>query len=117
MQLTLRYEHSTILIMHKKISSIKYSGLINLFEFSKFFGRITTYNFVRININNSNYAYYNIVQLKLQYEHSITLILHKISVRCIRNCGLKKLLEFFKKFGLITIHNFVKINIITFNYI
>jgi hypothetical protein len=32
---------------------------------------------MKINIITPNYAYYMIVQLKLRYEYSITLILHK----------------------------------------
>jgi hypothetical protein len=51
-QLTLRYEHSTTLILHK------------LFEFFIIFGWITTYNFGQINIITLNYAYYKIGQLK-----------------------------------------------------
>jgi hypothetical protein len=49
-----------------------------LFEFLKIVDRITTYNFMKINIITPNYAYYMIVQLKLRYEYSMTLILHKI---------------------------------------
>jgi hypothetical protein len=46
--------------------------------FFKTFSRITTYNFVQINIITSNYAYYKIVRLKLRYEYSMMLILHKM---------------------------------------
>jgi hypothetical protein len=63
-----------------------------------------------------NYTYYKIVQLKHRYIHSITQILHKTSVRYVKNCCLNKLFGFMKIFGRITTHNLVKINIITPNY-
>jgi hypothetical protein len=62
-----------------------------------------------------NYAYYKIIQLKLRYEYSITLISHKTKVRCVKNFCLNKLFGFMKFFGRITTHNFVNINIITPN--
>ena len=71
---------------------------------------------MKINKIIPNYAYYKIFQLKVRYEYSITLILHKTKVRCVKNCCLNKLFEVFKKFGRITTYNFVKINIITPNY-
>jgi hypothetical protein len=40
-------------------------------------GRITTNNFININIITSNYAYYMIIQLKLRYDYSMMIILHK----------------------------------------
>ena len=80
------------------------------------FGRITTNNFVQINIITPNYAYYKIFQLKLRYEHSMMLILHKSYGICVKNCCLNKLFEIFKIFGRLAAHNFVKINIITPNY-
>jgi hypothetical protein len=46
-------------------------------------GRITTFNFIKNNIITPNCTYYEIVELKLRYEYSMTLILHKIYVRCI----------------------------------
>jgi hypothetical protein len=55
-----------------------YSCLNKLFEFLKIVGRITKYNFLKINIITPNYAYYMIVELKLRYEYSMTLILNKI---------------------------------------
>jgi hypothetical protein len=64
-----------------------------------------------------NYAYYKIVQLKFRYEYSITLILHKIKVSCVKNCCLNKLFGFMKIFGRVTTHNLVQINIITPNYV
>ena len=48
-----------------------------LIELSKYFFRITAYNFMQINIITPNYAYYNNIKLKLPYEYLITLILHK----------------------------------------
>jgi hypothetical protein len=48
-----------------------------LFEFLKFIGHITTYNFIKINIITPHYAYYMIVQLKLRYQYSMTLIMQK----------------------------------------
>jgi hypothetical protein len=43
----------------------------------KFFGCITTHNFVQINMITPNYAYYMIVQLTRQYEYPITVNFHK----------------------------------------
>jgi hypothetical protein len=78
MQLTLRYEHCTTQSLHNTyLRCIKNGCLNKLFEFLKFVGRITTYNFMIINIISPNYAYYMIDQLKLRYEYSMTLILHK----------------------------------------
>ena len=57
-----------------------------------------------------------IFKSKLRYEYSTTLILHKTSVRCIKNSCLNMLFEFFKIFGRINTHHFVKINVITLNY-
>jgi hypothetical protein len=71
---------------------------------------------MKINTITPNYAYYKIVQLKVQYEYSITLILHKIKVRCIKNCCLTKLFGFMKIVGRITTHSLVQITIITPNY-
>jgi hypothetical protein len=71
---------------------------------------------MQINRTTPNYAYYNIVQLKLRYEYFITLILHKTKVRCVKNCFLNKLFGFMKIFGRIATHNLVHINIITPNY-
>jgi hypothetical protein len=48
-----------------------------LIELLKYFIRITAYNFMQINIITPNYAYYNTIDLKHQYEYSMTLILHK----------------------------------------
>jgi hypothetical protein len=71
---------------------------------------------VQINSLTPSYAYYKIVQLKLQYEYSITLILHKTQVKCVKNCCLIKLFGFMKFFDRITTHNLLQINIITPNY-
>jgi hypothetical protein len=72
---------------------------------------------MKINIITPNYAYYNIIKLKLRYEYSMTLILHQTMVRCIKNCYLKKLFYFFCLiFGRINTRNFININIITPNY-
>jgi hypothetical protein len=54
-------------------------------SFDKYFGHVTTYNFVQINIITLNYVYYKIFHLKHRYEHSVTLILHKTYARFIRN--------------------------------
>jgi hypothetical protein len=76
--LNLLYEYSTMLILHKTwVGCIKNSCLNKLFEFFKNFGRITSHNFSPINTITSKYIYYNIVQLKLQYEYFTTLILHE----------------------------------------
>jgi hypothetical protein len=48
-----------------------------MFEFLKFFGRITVYNLLQIYIIVSKYVYYKIVQSKHQYEYFTSLILHK----------------------------------------
>jgi hypothetical protein len=50
---------------------------------------------MQINIITTNYAYYNTIELKHRYEYSMMLILHKSSVRCIKNCYLNKLFDFF----------------------
>jgi hypothetical protein len=84
-----------------------------LFGFIKNFDRITTHNCVQIKIITPYYAYYKIVLLKIQCEYYMMLILHKTKVRCIKNCYLNKLFEFFIMFGRITTYNFMKINIIT----
>jgi hypothetical protein len=64
--------------LHKtSIRCIKNSCLNKLYEFLKIVGRITTYNFIQINIITTKYAYYMIVQLKLSYEYSTTLIFQK----------------------------------------
>jgi hypothetical protein len=77
-QLTLRYEYSTTQIFHKtEVKYIRNYCLNKLFQFFKILGRITTNNFVQINIITPNYAYYKIFRLKLRYEHSMMLILHK----------------------------------------
>jgi hypothetical protein len=77
-QLTLRYEHSTTGILHKKyVRCIENSRLDMLFEFFKIFGCITTHNFTQINIITTNFAYYIIIQITLQYEYPITVIFHK----------------------------------------
>jgi hypothetical protein len=55
-------------------------------------------------------------QLKLRYEHSMMLILHKTYGILVKNCCLNKLFEIFKICGHLATHNFVKINIITLNY-
>jgi hypothetical protein len=60
-----------------KIRCVKNSCLNNLFEFFRIVGRITTYNFIKINIITPTHVYYMIVQLKLRYDYFITLILHK----------------------------------------
>jgi hypothetical protein len=73
-----RYEYSMMLIFRKiYVRCIKNYCLNKLFEFFILFGRITTYNFVQINKITRNYAYYKILQLKLRYEYSITLILRE----------------------------------------
>jgi hypothetical protein len=82
----------------------------------KFFGRTNTHNLMKINIITPDYAYYKIVLLKHRYEYSMTLILRKTKVRCIKNCCLNKLFEFFINFGRITTYNLVQINTITPNY-
>jgi hypothetical protein len=87
-----------------------------LIELLKYFIRITAYNFMQIKIITPNYAYYNTIELKHRYEYSMTLILHKTYVRCIKNCYLIKLFDFFKIFGLINTNNFEKINVTTLNY-
>jgi len=56
---------------------IKDGCLNQLSEFLKFVGRITAYNFVKINIITHNYSYYMIVKLRLRYEYPMALILHK----------------------------------------
>jgi hypothetical protein len=77
-QLTLRYEHSTTLIFHKiYVGCIKNSRLNKLFVFFKISGRISTHNFMQINIITPNYVYYKIIQLALRYEYPTTLIFHK----------------------------------------
>jgi hypothetical protein len=87
-----------------------------LFQFFIIFGRITTYNFLQIDTVTPSYVHYKIVQLKLWYEYSITLILYKTYVRCVKNCCLIQLFGFMKIFGRITTHNLLQINIITLNY-
>jgi hypothetical protein len=87
-----------------------------LIELLKYFIRITAYNFMQINIITPHYAYYNTIELKHPYEYSMKLILHKTYVRCIKNCYLNRLFDFFKVFDRINTHNFVKINVITLNY-
>jgi hypothetical protein len=82
----------------------------------KNFGRTTIHKFVQIKIITPPYDYYKIVLWEFRYEYFITLILHKTSVRCIKNCYLNKLFEFFIIFGRITTYNFVQIKIITPNY-
>jgi hypothetical protein len=72
---------------------------------------------MQINTITPNYTYYKIIQLKLRYEYSIMLILHKTYARCVKNCCLNKLFGFMKFFGRITTHNLVQINIITPNYV
>jgi hypothetical protein len=84
--------------------------------FFKNFGRISTHNFVQIKKITPNYAYYKIVQLTLRYECPTTLISYQTSVRYIRNRCLTKLFKIFNIFCRRTIHNFMKINIITHNY-
>jgi hypothetical protein len=71
---------------------------------------------MKINTTTPNYLYYKVVQLKLRYEYSITLILHKTKVRCVKNSCLNKFSGFMKNFGRTTTHNFVKIKIITPGY-
>jgi transposase-like protein len=116
-QLKLRYRYSITLISHKtKVRYVKNWCLNKLFGFMKIFGRITAYNLVQINIITPNYLYYKIVQLKLRYEYSITLILHITKVRYAKSCCLNKLFGFMKVFGRKTTHNLVQINIITPNY-
>jgi hypothetical protein len=87
-----------------------------LFEFVKIYGRITTHNFLQINIIEPKYAYYKIFQMELRYKYSTTLIFHKTKEGCIKNDCLNKLFEFFKISDRITTHNFLKINIITHKY-
>jgi hypothetical protein len=41
------------------------------------FGRISTHNFMQINIITPSYAYYKIVKLTLRYEYPTALIFHK----------------------------------------
>jgi hypothetical protein len=48
-----------------------------LLEFFKSFGRITTYDFVEINIITPNYVYYKNFLLKLSYEYYMMLIMQK----------------------------------------
>jgi hypothetical protein len=95
---------------------IKNCCLNKLFEFFIIYGHITTYNFVQINTITPNYAYFKIFWLKLRYEYSITLILHKTKIKCVKNCCLNKLLGFMKLFCCLSTHNLVNINIITPNY-
>jgi hypothetical protein len=40
-------------------------------------GRTTTHNFMQIKIFTPDYAYYKIILLKLRYQYSMMLILHK----------------------------------------
>jgi hypothetical protein len=40
---------------------------------------ISTHKFMKIYINTRNYLYYKIFQLIYRYEHSTTLILHKLT--------------------------------------
>jgi len=47
---------------------------------------------MKINTITDNYAYYKIIQFKIRYEYSTTLIFHKIQVRCIKNSCLNKLI-------------------------
>jgi hypothetical protein len=113
-----RYEYFIMPIMHKtSLRCIKSCCLNKLFEFFIIFGRITTYNFVQINIITPNYYYYKIVQWKLWYEYSIKLTLNKIKVRCVKNCCSNESFGFMKIIGRITTHNSVQINIITPNYV
>jgi hypothetical protein len=46
----------------------------------------------------------------------MTLIWHKTKERCIKNCSLNELFDFFKNFGPINTHSLMKINIITHSY-
>jgi len=68
---------------------------------------------MKIDVVTPDYVYYKIVQLTLQYEYPTTLIFHKTLERYIRNCCLNKLFKILNIFRLITIHNFMKIDIIT----
>jgi hypothetical protein len=71
---------------------------------------------MQIDIITPNYVYYKIVQLTDHYEYPTTLFFHKTLERYIRNCCFNELFKIFNIFLLITIHNFMKINIITPNY-
>jgi hypothetical protein len=88
-----------------------------LFKIFNIFCIKTTHNFERINIFTPNYVYYKIVELTLRCEYHSTLIFHKTLVIYIRNCCLNRLFNIFNVHCLITRHNFVKINIITPNYV
>jgi hypothetical protein len=58
----LRYEYSMTLIFHKiSVRRIKNCCLNKLFAFFIIFGRITIYNFIKINTITPNYAYYKIL--------------------------------------------------------
>jgi hypothetical protein len=70
---------------------------------------------MQIDLITPNYAYYKIVQLTLHYEYPTTLIFHKTLEIYIRKCCFSELFMIFKVFLLITIHNFMKIKIITPN--
>jgi hypothetical protein len=54
-------------------------------------------------------------QLNIQYEYSMTLILHKTSSGCIKNCCVKQVVCILCCFGLITAHKFVQIHMNTRN--
>jgi hypothetical protein len=60
-----------------QLRRVKNSCLNKLFDFFKNFGRMTTYNFIQINIITPNYDYYKITHIKHRYEYFMTLILHK----------------------------------------
>jgi hypothetical protein len=87
------YEHSTTLILQEtNLGCLKHSYLNNFLEF---------------------FYYYFFFQFILPYEYSTSILFYKSKLRCIKNCCLKKLFDFFIIYGLITAHNFVKINIKT----
>jgi hypothetical protein len=111
-----RYEYSIMIIFHNTyVRCFKNCCSKKLFGFMKNFGRTTTHNFVQMKIITPDYAYYKIVLLKLRYEYSTTLILRKTKVRCIKNCCLNQLFEFFIIFCRITPYNFVQIKTISPN--
>jgi hypothetical protein len=56
---------------------------------------MTAHKLVQIHINTPNILYYVFLELNIQYEYSMTLIFHKISTVCIKNCHSDKLAAFY----------------------
>jgi len=116
-QLKYQYECCTTLILHKtRVRCIRNSCLNMLVESSKFLGRIAAHNFVQVDVNALNCAYYKVVRLTRRFEYPTALIFDKTGVVLIRSCCLNRLFKIFNFFCLITAQNFMKVNIITPNH-